>query len=31
MTTRAFGAVHTNVSLLSLRAAVVDRDASLYV
>jgi hypothetical protein len=29
MTTRAFGAVHTNLSLLSLRAAVLDRDVRL--
>jgi hypothetical protein len=29
MTTRAFGAVHTNLSLLSLRAALVDRDLRL--
>ncbi len=29
MTTRAFGAVHTNVSLLSLRAGVANRDVPL--
>jgi hypothetical protein len=29
MTTRAFGAVHTNVSLLTLRSALVDRDVPL--
>ena len=29
MTTRAFGAVHTNVSLFSLRAAVLNRDVRL--
>ena len=29
MTTRAFGAVHTNISLLSLRAAGLDRDLRL--
>ena len=29
MTTRAFGAVHTNVSLLSLRAAFLNRDARM--
>jgi len=31
MTTRAFGAVHTNVSLLTLRAAAVDRDLRLLL
>jgi hypothetical protein len=29
MTTRAFGAVHVNVALLSLRAALLDRDVRL--
>ena len=29
MTTRAFGAVHTNVALLTLRAALLDRDRKL--
>ncbi len=29
MTTRAFGAVHTNLSLLSLRAALENRDIRL--
>ena len=31
MTTRAFGAVHTNVSLLSLRSALLDRDMPLLL
>lgn len=31
MTTRAFGAVHTNISLLTLRAAVTDRDLPLLL
>ncbi len=29
MTTRAFGAVHVNVALLTLRAALTERDAAL--
>jgi hypothetical protein len=31
MTTRAYGAVHTNLSLLTLRAAALDRDTSVAV
>jgi hypothetical protein len=31
MTARAFGAVHTNVSLLSLRAAILNRDTRLVL